>query len=104
MNDAEPDTAPALAVIVVVPAATALPNPEALMVAIPVLEEVQVTELVMFTVVPSVKLPVAVNCCVVPVIAEPFPGVIWIELRLPSTSSGVLPLTVPDVAVIVAVP
>jgi hypothetical protein len=48
----EPETEPRVAMIVVVPVATVLARPPALMVAALVLLELQVTELVMFCVVP----------------------------------------------------
>ena len=59
---AEPVTEPDAAVICVVPAATVITNPEALMEAIAVLAEPQLTWLVKSCVLPSVKVPVAVNC------------------------------------------
>ena len=55
-------TLPCVAVMLVVPVATAVASPEALMVATLVVEEDQVTELVMLAVEPSEKVPVAVNC------------------------------------------
>lgn len=59
---AEPVTVPDVAVIWVVPVATVIATPTALMDAIEVLADVQVTWLVRFWVLPSVKVPVAVNC------------------------------------------
>jgi hypothetical protein len=50
----DPLIVPEVAVIVVVPAATAVANPAELMVAALVIEEVQVTELVRLAVVPLV--------------------------------------------------
>jgi len=52
VKEVDPVIAPEVAVIVELPAATAVANPAALMVATLVSEEVQVTELVRFTVVP----------------------------------------------------
>jgi hypothetical protein len=58
-----PVTAPSVAVIVDEPVATVDIKPVAEMVATDVFDEVQMTELVRFAVDPSVKVPVAVNCC-----------------------------------------
>ncbi len=62
----EPLTEPDVAVIVVVPCATLVarpaPVPCATMVATATLDELQVTEAVKFCVLPSVNVPVAVNC------------------------------------------
>jgi len=58
----EPVTPPELAVIVTFPAVRLDSEPEALIVATLVLDELQLTEGVRFSVVPSLKLPVAVNC------------------------------------------
>jgi hypothetical protein len=52
--------------MVLVPTATPLASPLALMVATVVVAEAQVTWLVMFWVLPSEYVPVAVNCCVAP--------------------------------------
>ncbi len=56
-----------LAPMVLEPAASALARPAALMVATLVLLEVQVTRAVKSWLVPSVMVPLAVNCCVSPV-------------------------------------
>lgn len=53
----------------------------------------------------SLKVPVAVNCFVVPMAMLGLAGVTAIETRLaPVTVSEVVPLTEPEAAVIVAVP
>ena len=69
VKDALPETPPDVAVIVVFPAATALATPFVpavlLMVATAVDEELQLTELVRFCVLPSLNVPVATNCAVV---------------------------------------
>src|SRR5439155_6471196 len=103
-NPVELAMAPDVAVIVTLPAARAFASPAALIVATLVLEELHVTELEIFSLEPSVNVPVAVNCWVVPAVADPLAGVIWIELRVPSTSSGVLPLMAAELPVMVAVP
>ena len=56
------DTTPlCVALTLLVPAANPVANPAAVIVATAVLEELQVTELVRFCVLPSVNVPVAVN-------------------------------------------
>ena len=81
----EPDTPPDAAVIVVDPAATAVANPlepaALLMVAVP-FEEVQVTVLVKSCVVLSEKVPVAVNCSLVPFAMLGLVGVTEIVARV----------------------
>ena len=87
------------------PAATPVANPPALIVATPVVCELQVTELVKFCVELSEKVPVAVNCSVVPLATEGFAGVTAIDTSVAEvTVSKVEPLTLPDAAMIVLVP
>ena len=66
VNSVLPETAPNVAVIVVAPCVDEVASPleptALLMVAIPVFEEVQVTDDVRFCVVASVNIPVAINC------------------------------------------
>ena len=100
----EPVTVPDIAGIVAFPTPTAVATPEALIVATPVFEDVQLTEPVKFSAEPSLKVPVAVNCWAEPVVSASLAGVTWMELKVPSTSSGVLPDIDPEVAVIVVVP
>ena len=93
----EPDSV-CLAWMVVVPDDIPLTNPVALTVATLVLEELQVTVLVRSNVLPSVYVPVAVNCCVLPAPKEAFAGVTAIETRVGGvTVRPVVPLTVPKV-------
>ncbi len=103
-------TFPAVAVMLVLPAATAWAKPLVLMVAAAVLLEVQVALLVMSWVVLSANVAVAVYCCVV---APPMPvtdicaavGVMEIDFMAELVTVTVaVPLTVPEVAVMVAVP
>jgi len=75
----EPETAPEVAVMVILPKATLVAKPPALIVAAAVLLELHVTEFVMFTVVLSAKVPVAVNCKAVPAKTVGFTGVTTIE-------------------------
>ncbi len=71
----------------------------------PAAEELHSTDAVMSCVLVSLKVPVAVNCLVVPMAMLGFAGVTAIETRLaPVTVSDVLPLTAPDVAIMVVVP
>jgi len=90
VSDAVPETLPEVAEMIVVPAASAFANPGApfkLMLATDGLEDVQVTDEVMFWELPSVNDPVAVYCTFVLVATESVAGVTAIE-----TSPG--PLTV----------
>src|SRR2546428_456471 len=104
-----PETSPSVAVIVVVPAATDVAKPceppALLIVATAVLDELQVTWVVRSCVVLSLKVPVAVNCRVVPFAMLGLVGVTVIVDRVAAvTVSVVLPETPPKVAVIVVVP
>jgi hypothetical protein len=76
-----PCTAPEPAVIVVLPMATPLASPPALIVATPGTEELHVAVLVRFSVLPSLYVPVAVNCCVATAGMEGFVGVTAIDTR-----------------------
>ena len=78
----EPVIAPEVAWIVADPFATPVAMPVLLMVAIVVAEEDQVTELVIFCVLLSLYVPIAVNCCVAPAMIEPFAGVTAIDDRV----------------------
>ncbi|MGD0584440.1 MAG: hypothetical protein ABSA86_01505 [Oryzomonas sp.] len=62
VREVTPETPPNAAVIVVEPAAVAEASPLAAIVATPVLDDVQVTEVVRFCVEPFEYVPVAVNC------------------------------------------
>lgn len=86
-----PATSPLAALIVVVPVATPVARPVELMVALVVFEELQVTLSVRFWVEPSVKVPVAVNCWVVPSEMEGLAGVTAIEARVGSSSVALAP-------------
>src|SRR5438067_384058 len=57
---------PEAAVMVAVPTPAAVANPLGFTVATDVFEEPQFTDAVKSWVLPSVKVPVAVNCCVLP--------------------------------------
>ena len=75
-NPVELATAPEVAVMFTLPAPSAFAVPAALIVATLVLEELHATELEIFSLDPSVNVPVAVNCWVVPAVAVPLDGVI----------------------------
>jgi hypothetical protein len=62
----EPFTDPDVAVIVVIPVVIVVASPELLIVATAVLDEDQVAVLERSCVLLSLKVPVAVNCCVFP--------------------------------------
>lgn len=75
------------------------------MVADAGVEEVQTTDAVMSSVDESLKVPVAVNCFVVPTTMLEFAGVTAIDTRVdPVTVSDAVPLTEPEAAVMVVVP
>src|SRR5207247_9047036 len=83
---------------------SALDPPALLIVATAVLDELQVTWVVRSCVVLSLKVPVAVNCRVVPFAMLGFVGVTAIEERVAFvTVSVVFPETSPSVAVIAVV-
>ena len=100
-----PPTEPEVAVMVEEPAPRPVATPTALMVATARFDEVQVTEALRFAVVPSVKVPVAVNGSVVPSTMLGLAGVTAIEVTTAAvTVSVVVPLTLPAVAVMVDEP
>jgi hypothetical protein len=85
--------------MVVDPVPTALASPAVLTVATAAAEELHVAVLVRFCVLPSVYVPVAVNCCVLPLTTDGFTGVTAIDTSVAAvTVSVVLPETVPEVA------
>jgi hypothetical protein len=100
----DPLTEPAVAVIVVEPAAAAVANPEPLIVATDGLLEVQFTA-ANACVLPSLKVPVAVNCWLVPAAMVLSGAETVIETRLADkTFSVAVSETAPTLAVIVVVP
>ena len=109
VNVVEPEINPDAAVIVVDPAALALARPseppEFEIVAMPSSEDDQVTEAVMSWVDVSVKIPVAVNCCVVPFAMLGSAGVTPIDTSAAAVTVRVVePEINPEVAVIVVTP
>jgi hypothetical protein len=105
VNVVDPLIDPEVALIVVDPVATVLAKPALLMVATAVAEDVHVAVLVRFCWLPSVNVPVAVNCCVNPLATDGFAGVTAIVCKTAGvTVSAVEPLIDPDVALIVVDP
>src|SRR5829696_2472234 len=102
---ADPDSAPAAAVMIVEPICALAANPEALMAAVVGADDDQATDPVMSSVVPFVYVPVATNCCEVPSAIEGDAGVTVTETRDGAVTVSVVdPLTVPEVAVIAVIP
>jgi hypothetical protein len=88
-----------------VPVATAVANPAALIVATLVVADAHVTVLVKFCVLLSLKVPVAVNCCVNPLATDGFAGVTAMDCSVAAVTVRVVaPATAPEVALIVEVP
>jgi hypothetical protein len=101
----EPVLPDCVALIEEVPVAAAVAKPPAAIVATLGVAETHVTVLVRFCVLPSLKVPVAVNCCVRPLATEGFAGATAIDCNVAAiTVSVVLPLTAPDVALMDEVP
>ena len=102
----DPIMLPDAAVIVVEPAAAAAANPLLiLMVATPVLDELQVTDAVKSCVVLSVNVPVAVNCCAVPLAMAGLVGVTSMDTSVAGvTESALDPDLFPHHAEIVVLP
>lgn len=101
----DPLTVPNVALMLVLPAKRLVTTPLLLMVAEAGLEEVQITDFEISCVLLSLKVPVAVNCRVVPTAMLALAGVTAIETRLAAvTVSDAVPVTDPELALIVAVP
>ena len=101
VNDVDCETPAKFAEIFVDPAAVAATRPVPLMVAVAVVEELQETSAVMSALLPSLYVPVAVNCCVVLTGIEDDAGNIEIDNRLTAaavTVSEPLDLSEPDCA------
>ena len=102
---AVPDLPLKAAVIVAVPAALAVASPLLATVAVVVLEELQVTCVVMSWFVPSEYEPEAENCWVFPAGTPAVAGVTAMEDRVAAVTVTVaVPQIAPKVAVMVAVP
>jgi len=101
----EPLTAPSVAEMLVVPVARLPTEPRLFMVAVTGLEEPQRTDSVRSSVLLSLKVPVAVNCFVVPTAMLEFAGVTAIDTNVALfTLSEAVPVIEPEIALIVADP
>src|SRR5208282_3344245 len=91
---------PEVAWMVVLPVVTPVAKPVLLIVATAVLVDVQPTELVRFCWIPSLYVPVAVNCCVAPLAIDGFAGVTAIDTKVGAgvTVRPVDPLIEPEAA------
>jgi hypothetical protein len=104
VSDAVPLTDPDVAVIVVVPALTPDASPPELTLATELDNELHVTD-VNSCVLPSSKLPTALNCCCVPTAIEFEAGLTEIEVKFAATTVSVeVSVNEPTVAVIVVCP
>jgi hypothetical protein len=91
--------------MMLVPCPVPVARPPAVIVAAADVAEAHVTEAVKFCVLLSLKVPVAVNCCVCPLTMDGVAGVTAIEIRLAAvTVSTAEPETEPEVALITLVP
>lgn len=98
-------TPPSTAPIVVVPVPVVEAAPVLLMIATVISDELQATCPIRLSVVPSLNVPIAVNCCGEPKAIFGFAGLIVIELKVAFvTVNGATPTTPKNEAVTVAVP
>ena len=101
----EPLTVPLVAVIEVAPIQRDVASPVALTLATVALEDDQLLVAVRSCVLPSVKVPVAVSCCVAPRTTDGLAGLIASDTSWgPDTVSRAEAALDPEAAVIVAVP
>src|SRR5580693_9535529 len=97
--------APDVALIVLVPTPAPVAKPPAVIVAIEVVPDAHVTDVVRFCVLLSLNVPVAVNCCVKPFAIDGFTGVTAIDTRAAGAAVSVVePTTAPSVAAMLLVP
>lgn len=100
-----PITAPDAAWIVEDPALRAVALPVVEMVATAGVSDDHITELVRFCVLPSVNVPVAVNCCVAFLAIVGLAGVTAIDFNVAAATVRVMePTTLPEVAVMSVLP
>jgi hypothetical protein len=101
----EPVTIPEVALIAAVPVAALCASPVLFTEAVETVSEAHVTVEVRSWVLPSVNVPVALNCCLVPSAMEGFAGATAIEDSTAAvTVNVVMPLIDPELAVILAEP
>src|SRR5437660_2401363 len=94
-----------VAMTVAVPVPMPVASPVLLTLTVDIVSEAQVTVELRSCVLPSLNVPVAINCCVVPKAMKGFAGVTAIDCRTAAvTLIVVLPLIVPEVAIIWAEP
>ena len=98
-------TVPEVAVMLAEPIAILCASPAVLIVAVDSVSDDHVAVLVRFCVLPSVNVPVAVNCCVVPKAIDGVAGVTAIDTSVAAVTVTVVdPLMEPVVAVMFALP
>ena len=101
----EPVTVPEAAVTLAVPVPMLVARPALFTVTVASVSDAQVAVALRSCVLPSLKAPVATNCCAVPKAIEGFAGVTAIDSRTAAvTLIVVLPLSDPELAVICADP
>jgi hypothetical protein len=105
VSSVEPTTDPEVALMVLVPAATPVARPPVPILAVAVVPDPHVTDDVRFCVLLSLKVPVAVNCCVDPLAIDELAGVTAMDCSVAAvTVSTVDPTIEPEVALMVLVP
>jgi len=101
----DPVTVAKVALTVADPVPTPVARPVLFTLTVAIVSEAQVTVELRSCMLPSLNVPVAINCCVVPNATEGFAGVTAIDCRTAAvTLIVVLPLIVPEVATIWAEP
>ena len=101
----DPVTNAEVALMVADPVPMLVASPTLLMLAVETVSEAHVAVELRSCVLPSLNVPVAINCCVVPKAMKGFAGVTAIDCRTAAvTLIVVLPLIVPEVAIICAEP
>jgi hypothetical protein len=105
LSTVEPVTLLNVAPMLLVPTPAAVASPPLVIVATLEVAEAHVAEAVRFCVLLSLYVPVAVNCCVWPLVTDEVAGVTEIEESTTAlTVSVALPCTAPEVTAIVVTP
>ena len=105
VNKVEPVTVPELAFTVAVPAPALVARPLASMLAVEGVFDDHATVPVRSCMLPSVNVPVAVNCCFVPSAIDGSGGVTAMDTSAAAVTVNVaVPVTEPEAAVIFAEP
>src|SRR5258708_27443810 len=98
VSNVDPAMLPLVALIVLVPFFSVLASPAALIVAVATIPDPHTTLAVRFCVVPSLNVPVAVNCTGVPAATLGFAGVTAIDCKVAAVAIGnVCPPVTPPV-------